>query len=99
MKPTATYDQAANTLAITFQGETRTFSCYCVMNERVTAPSVFSGRFRTGTKRWPLSATLWFKSGNLVIDNGGFANKGGVVAITGWWDADNKANTQHKGAR
>lgn len=86
------------TMAVTYRGETRTFPAYSG-GEWVCARRVFSGKFRTGQKLWPLSVTLWKQSGRAVVDQGGFSNKGGAVAFVGWWNEESTHNTEYNGAR
>lgn len=86
---------ADQSMTVSFGGESRTFDVYNC-GERFTAFAVMSGRFRTGAKLWPLSVTVWGKSGNVTIDNGGYSNKGGVRSVVGWWNADSKLNSQNR---
>jgi len=92
MKITANIN-ADQTMTVTFNGEERTFDTF-YGGDRFTAFNVMSGKFKTGTKLWPLSVTLWGKSGNTVIDNGGHSNKGGVTSVVGWWNKESSQNTQ-----
>lgn len=85
-------------LTVNYKGESRVFDAWA-NGERAWASRVFGGKFKTGTKIWPLSVTVWFKSGNVVIDNGGYSNKGGVTSVTGWFNADNPNATKSHGAR
>lgn len=85
-------------LAVTYRGETRTFKAY-VGKEAASASRVFGGKFKTGTKVWPLSVTCWFDSGNLNVERGGYSNKGGVSSILGWFDAESASATKSRGAR
>lgn len=99
---TATYNESANTMDVTYRGETRTFRALPIKRgekiERVIANNVMSAKFRSGNKLWPASVTLW-ASGNAVVDTAGFSNKGGARIITGWWNDESNHNSQHNGAR
>ena len=95
MSKITTTINADQTMTVSFLNESRTFNTYqCA--DRLIAFNVMSGKFRTGTKLWPLSVTVWGKSGNTVIDNGGYSNKGGVASVVGWWNDDSKNNSHNR---
>lgn len=87
----------AETMEVTYRNESRQFKAHRI-NDRVYARNVFCGKFRTGSKLWPMEVIVW-DSGNVTVCNGGFSNKGGVTSLVGWYDAESKYNTQHNGAR
>lgn len=96
---TATYNAETQVLAVTYNGETREFKAHTIHGERATAYNVMAGKFRSGAKLWPCCVTLWFKSGNAVVEQGGFSNRGGAQQIVGWWNNDSNNNSKHNGAR
>lgn len=85
------------TMEVTYRGESRQFNAY-KCGDRFCARNVFSGKFRTGSKLWPMEVLLW-DSGNVTICSGGFSNKGGATGLVGWFNANSQYNTQHNGAR
>ena len=88
---------ADQTVTITYRGESRTFPAFFSRDGRVFIRDVFSGKFRSGTKLWPLEVIIW-ESGNTTVCSGGYSNKGGATIIVGWWNEDSKADTQSGGA-
>lgn len=85
-------------LSVTFKGETRTFKKTFSTESHLIADKVFGGKFKTGTKVWPLSIVCVFASGNLLIQNGGYSNKNGVTSIVGWFNPEASNVTRAKGA-
>ena len=97
----ATFDVETKTMRVTFRGETREFAG-CSMSPGVWASAygVFAGKFRSGTKVWPMSVMFWFDSGKASVQSGGFSNKGGAHILVGWYDdCREEYRSQHKGAR
>lgn len=98
MKLETTYNDETQELDVTYRGETRRFKVWKNGNY-VRAQSVFSGKFRTGSKLWPCDVTYWFDTKTANVQQGGFSNKGGAVCIVGWWEKDSASNSQHHGMR
>lgn len=102
MNITAKINEAGQ-MEVTYRGETRAFDAY--LNKSVTdekydqwrASCVFFGRFRSGSKVWPVRVILK-ASGNVELD-GGYSNKGGIASITGWYKADSANISQANGQR
>jgi hypothetical protein len=88
---------ADHTVTVIYMNERRTFDFYIIGND-LRVGNVFAGKFRTGNKLWPMSLTIWEKTGNVTVSQGGFSNKGGVRKVVGWWNKDSAANSRHKGS-
>lgn len=86
-------------MAITYRGETREFEARRhPVHAMYYARSVFSGKVGfSGTKNWPVEVILW-DSGNIAL-NGGFANKGKLANVVGWFNPESENNSQFKGKR
>lgn len=94
---TATHDAERGVLAIAWHGETREFKAALVAGRYVVAFRVFAGRFKTGTKLWPLGVTYWPDSGELIVEQGGYSNCRGARHLVGWWDDASPLATRHRG--
>lgn len=96
----------AGQMEVTYRGETRVFDAYCYQYtqpwdgkecKRYSASRVFFGRFRSGSKVWPVSVTL--HDNGVVQMDGGHSNKGGIAGITGWFNAESTNISQAVGQR
>lgn len=86
------------TAQVTINGETRTLRALCYDNgERYHIAGV-AVRYRTGAKVWRGRLTFWTKSGNVQV-SGGLDHRArrASVHLTGFYDADRPANSQHNG--
>lgn len=92
----ATFNDADQTISVTYYGETRTFPAY-KNGKWASAGAVFSGRFRTGTKLWPVGVTVFLDTGNAQLNTAGRSNRGGVTNVVGWWTSDSGYNTRANG--
>lgn len=96
---TASYNAETRQLAVTYRGETREFPVNYDGGRYVVAYNVFSGKFKTGAKLWPLAVYFWHENSAANVQQGGFSNKGGATGLVGWWNPGSAANSQYKGKR
>lgn len=75
---------------VTWRGKTRTFKYdgYGVIYR------VFSGKFPSGSKLWPLNVNV-----DGSVCSGGFANKRGAVEVVGWYVEGSEHNSRHNSSQ
>ena len=96
---TSTYNAAAETLEVTIYNpstmrtEKRTFKAFAI-GTGAYAFNVLSGKFRMGTKLWPVPVFHNTSTGKTTLGNAGHSNKGGVMNVVGWYELDSKHNSK-----
>lgn len=94
---TATYDRVTNSATVTAFGETRAFDkVWDYHKDHVVISGVFACKFRTGTRLWGGTVTLWLNDDDSVravnIYAGYGKNGKRAPILVGWYD---RSNVEH----